>query len=94
MAQYLTIVFACMMGSCPIRFDDQKGFHTGPQTVAVQSCYLRGAEMIKDLTARMPVLFAYTICIDVSDLSKPKLTPAALPKPKTLEPADGAGAMI
>ena len=43
----------------------------------------------------MPVLFAYTICIDVSDLpkQKPKLPPER-PKPKTPEPADDAGAVI
>ena len=84
MASYLTVIMVCIANAmCPIQFDDTKGFHTGPAPVALQQCYLRGAEMVKEVAQRMPALTAITVCVDVKD------TPVAKPeegKPKKVSP--------
>jgi len=68
---------------CPIQFDDTKGFHTGPAPVALQQCYLRGAEMVKEVAQRMPVLTAVTVCVDVKDTP---VVPPTEGKPKKVSP--------
>ena len=84
MASYLTVVMVCIANAmCPIQFDDTKGFHTGPAPVALQQSYLRGAEMVKEVAQRMPVLTAITVCVDVKD--KPVVPPTE-GKPKKVGP--------
>jgi len=84
MASYLTVVMVCIANAmCPIQFDDTKGFHTGPAPVALQQSYLRGAEMVKEVAQRMPVLTAVTVCVDVKD--KPVAKPGE-GKPKKVSP--------
>ena len=58
---------------CPMQLDDTAGFHTGPPPIALQQCYMRGAEMVKEVAQRMPVLTALTVCVDVKD--KPVVPP-------------------
>ena len=84
MASYLTVVMVRIANAlCPIQFDDTKGFHTGPPPVALQRCYLRGAEMVKEVAQRMPVLTAVTVCVDVKDTP---VVPPTEGKPKKVGP--------
>ena len=84
MASYLTVVIVCIANAiCPMQLDDTAGFHTGPPPIALRQCYMRGAEMVKEVAQRMPVLTAVTVCVDVKD------TPVAKPeegKPKKVSP--------
>ena len=84
MASYLTVVMVCIANAmCPMQLDDTAGFHTGPPPIALQQCYLRGAEMVKEVAQRMPVFTAITVCVDVKD--KPVVQPKE-DKPKKVDP--------
>ena len=84
MASYLTVVMVCIANAmCPMQLDDTAGFHTGPPPIALQQCYLRGAEMVKEVAQRMPVFTAITVCVDVKD--KPVVPPTE-GKPKKVGP--------
>ena len=55
----------------------------GPPPIALQQCYLRGAEMVKEVVQRMPVLTAITVCVEVT--GKPVVQPKE-DKPKKVGP--------
>ena len=59
----------CIMNSalCPLQLDDTLGFRTGPPTIALQQCYARGSQMVREVAQRMPVLTAITVCVDVKE---------------------------
>ena len=57
----------------------------------LQQCYLRGAQMVKEVAQRMPVLTAITVCVDVKD--KPVVQPKE-DKPKKPVHLDKSGPNI
>ena len=75
----------CIMNSalCPLQLDDTLGFRTGPPTIALQQCYARGSQMVREVAQRMLVLIAITVCVDVKD--KPVVKPME-DKPKKVGP--------
>ena len=84
MASYLTVVMVCIANAmCPVQFDDTKGFHTGPPPIALQQCYMRGAQMVQEIAQKAPILTAITVCVDVKD--KPVIQPKK-DKPKKVGP--------
>ena len=62
--------------------------NTNSVPLALAQCYQRGAEMIRDVSQRLPVVNATTVCVDVKDKQLPKPENGKA-KPDNAEPRKG-----
>ena len=69
MVSYLVVVMVCILNSpmCPMQMENTLGLITAPAPLALAKCYQRGAEMIRDVSQRLPVVNATTVCVDVKE---------------------------
>ena len=74
MVSYLVVVMVCILNSpmCPMQMENTLGLIKAPAPVALAKCYARGAEMIRDVSQRLPVVNATTVCVNIKDEQLPK----------------------
>ena len=74
MVSYLVVVMVCVLNSLmrPMQLENTLGLIKAPAPVALAKCFARGAEMIRDVSQRLPVVNATTVCVDVKDKQVPK----------------------
>ena len=65
---YKTLVIIGVLNSPQaMQMEDEKGPYGN-----IMQCYYRGAEMIKTLSDKLPIVHSHTICVDLKELMKGK----------------------
>ena len=64
------VIIGALNAPAAVQMEDERG----PYSSTLQ-CYMRGAEMIKDVAVRMPIVYASVICLNIEVLKTPKLKP-------------------
>jgi hypothetical protein len=63
---YKTLVIIGVLNSPQaMQMEDEKGPYEN-----IMQCYYRGAEMIKTLSDKLPIVHSHTICVDLKELMK------------------------